>query len=100
MPDDFTCQRETPWQWRGFNGSPCIPVNNMYCAFFFFTVNGGFSQWTEFSECTRSCGTGTRFRTRTCDNPGPRFGGNDCTVIGEDLQTFRCNMNPCPGIEL
>ncbi|XP_020630188.1 coadhesin-like isoform X2 [Orbicella faveolata] len=63
---------------------------------YIFRVDGGFSQWTEFSECTRSCGTGTRFRTRTCDNPAPRLGGHDCTVHGEDSQTFKCNMNPCP----
>lgn len=57
-------------------------------------VNGGYSQWTVFTECTKTCGTGTRFRTRTCDNPSPRFGGFDCG--GEDSQTFKCNILPCP----
>ncbi|KAL9988946.1 hypothetical protein ACROYT_G003444 [Oculina patagonica] len=59
-------------------------------------VDGGYSQWTVFSKCTKSCGTGTRFRTRTCNNPVPRFGGQNCSVHGEDMQTFKCNMNPCP----
>lgn len=77
-----------------------VPVKYVLFMIAFFTVDGNFSQWSEFSECTRSCGTGTRFRTRTCDNPAPRFGGSDCTVRGEDSQTYRCNMNPCPGIEL
>ncbi|KAJ7360303.1 hypothetical protein OS493_016933 [Desmophyllum pertusum] len=59
-------------------------------------VDGGYSQWTVFSECTKSCGTGTRFRKRTCDNPEPNFGGLNCSVSGEDSQTFKCNMIPCP----
>ncbi|CAH3019170.1 unnamed protein product [Porites evermanni] len=57
-------------------------------------VNGGYSEWTVFTECTKTCGTGTRFRTRTCDNPSPRFGGFECG--GEDSQTFKCNILPCP----
>ena len=65
--------------------------------FILFIVDGGYSHWTVFSECTKPCGIGTRFRTRTCDNPAPRFGGRNCSFLGDDKQTFRCNMNPCPG---
>lgn len=61
---------------------------------FALLVNGGYSEWTVFTECTKTCGTGTRFRTRTCDNPSPRFGGFNCG--GEDSQTFKCNILPCP----
>lgn len=58
--------------------------------------DGGYSHWTVFSRCTKSCGTGVRFRTRSCNNPEPQFGGKNCSVLGEDKQTFMCNMNPCP----
>eukprot|EP00466_Bigelowiella_natans_P008201 jgi/Bigna1/73940/fgenesh1_pg.26_\ len=36
-------------------------------------ADGGFSEW---AECSKSCGLGTR--TRKCDNPTPEFGGKPC----------------------
>ena len=51
------------------------------------SVNGGWSTW---SECDKSCGTGTQ--TRTCTNPVPYSGGTECT--GEKSKT--CNTKSCP----
>ena len=31
--------------------------------------HGGWSEWTEWGPCSRTCGTGAAFRTRVCDNP-------------------------------
>ena len=73
-----------------------IVKNNF--SFKLFAEDGGYSHWTVFSRCTKSCGTGVRFRTRSCNNPEPQFGGKNCSILGEDKQTFMCNMNPCPGM--
>ena len=35
----------------------------------FNPVHGGWSAWSELSECSRSCGVGIRRQTRKCNNP-------------------------------
>ena len=47
---------------------------------------GEFGSWTEWSECSTTCGKGTRNRTRTCQGPF------EC--IGEDTETEACPNNP------
>ncbi|KAL5248468.1 hypothetical protein ACHWQZ_G017606 [Mnemiopsis leidyi] len=60
----------------------------------YLPVNGGWSSYGTWSECTETCGTGTQTRTRTCTNPAPQYGGADCTETAEETQ--ECNTNPCP----
>ena len=64
----------------------------------FIPVSGGYSEWGDWTNCTANCGSGEQFRTRTCTNPVPEFGGNDCTLIGESTEKRECNKVPCPGI--
>jgi len=49
-------------------------------------INGGWSNW---SECSKTCGGGTQ--TRTCTNPTPANKGLNCT--GESTQN--CNAQTC-----
>ncbi|XP_042148268.1 hemicentin-1 [Ixodes scapularis] len=58
------------------------------------SVNGGWSPWSLWSQCTVSCGGGTRSRSRLCNSPTPAFGGKPCQ--GNDIQTDFCNSNDCP----
>ena len=41
------------------------------------------------------CGGGSQSRQRACDMPAPAHGGAEC--VGEDAESQKCNMDPCPG---
>ncbi|XP_068752195.1 uncharacterized protein [Montipora capricornis] len=59
-------------------------------------INGNYSQWTGFTSCTLSCGSGKRYRNRTCTNPEPKYGGLNCSVLGPNQEFEDCNTKPCP----
>ncbi|ELU07350.1 hypothetical protein CAPTEDRAFT_49075, partial [Capitella teleta] len=50
--------------------------------------DGGWGEWGEYSECSVTCGDGTMFRTRECNNPEPSGDGEDC--IGLARETVPC----------
>uniref|UniRef100_A0A4W2ED23 Semaphorin-5A n=1 Tax=Bos indicus x Bos taurus TaxID=30522 RepID=A0A4W2ED23_BOBOX len=58
------------------------------------TVNGAWSAWTSWSQCSRDCSRGIRNRKRVCNNPEPKFGGMPC--LGPSLEYQECNILPCP----
>ena len=58
-------------------------------------MNGGLSEWTGFSPCSVSCGTGVQSRVRYCTEPYPQHGGDECT--GNSTDTKSCNIKDCPG---
>ncbi|XP_049997714.1 A disintegrin and metalloproteinase with thrombospondin motifs 14 isoform X1 [Alexandromys fortis] len=57
--------------------------------------DGGWSSWTKFGSCSRSCGGGVRSRSRSCDNPPPAYGGRPCS--GSMFEYQICNSDDCPG---
>ena len=57
-------------------------------------VNGQWSEWGKYSACTKSCGTGSETRTRTCTNPAPSAEGNPCQ--GSSSESRNCNTFDCP----
>jgi len=59
-------------------------------------VNGGYTEWSEFSECTVTCGGGVRERTRECSNPAPENNGIDCEKLGPAKESDICNNEACP----
>lgn len=59
-------------------------------------VHGNWSAWGELSACSVTCGGGEQSRSRTCDNPPPAFGGDDC--VGESEEIRPCNEISCEGI--
>ena len=66
-------------------------------------VDGGwtlFGDWTDWSDCSVSCGGGQRTRThsRTCTNPKPQHGGQKCTGSSKETSAVSCNSETCPGL--
>ena len=61
-------------------------------------VHGGLSGWKEgpcVSESGKKCGfEGTKKSRRSCTNPMPAFGGDQCK--GELEKTEKCPLQPCP----
>uniref|UniRef100_A0A8C0CSP4 ADAM metallopeptidase with thrombospondin type 1 motif 17 n=1 Tax=Balaenoptera musculus TaxID=9771 RepID=A0A8C0CSP4_BALMU len=57
-------------------------------------VDGDWSLWGTWSMCSRTCGTGARFRQRKCDNPPPGPGGTHC--LGASVEHAVCENLPCP----
>ena len=58
------------------------------------TVDGQWGPWSEWSNCSKPCDTGTRSRSRQCDAPAPSNGGKEC--VGFDEESEKCNIKPCP----
>nr|CAJ65510.3 HyTSR1 protein [Hydra vulgaris] len=79
-----------------FGGKDCVGESQITLSCFLTNcpVDGGFTQWSAYGECSSSCGDGLKTRTRTCSNPIPSFGGQNC--IGETKENSYCNINPCP----
>ena len=53
-----------------------------------FTVHGQWSSWSEYGNCSNRW-RGQKERTRKCDSPAPKNGGNDC------LGVYRQKTNCC-----
>ncbi|CAE7923300.1 HMCN1 [Symbiodinium necroappetens] len=56
-------------------------------------VDCKFEQWTDWSDCSKSCSTGNRTASRTLITP-PQWGGQPCD--GGIFKTEYCNEQPCP----
>ena len=62
----------------------------------FYLVDGGFTDWSSYGDCSATCGGGSQKSVRSCTNPAPAHGGDDCD--GDSERTRNCNEQPCPGI--
>ena len=65
--------------------------------FWLSSVHGGYSPWSYWSQCTKSCGSGTQRRSRSCTNPLPANGGQNCSGQGQATELQSCNTHSCPG---
>ena len=69
--------------------------------FSLYSVNGSWSNWTVWGECSKSCDSGLQKRYRECNNPSPVGGGLDCLVESTeersklDMENRTCNTNVC-----
>ncbi|XP_046851347.1 SCO-spondin-like [Xenia sp. Carnegie-2017] len=59
-------------------------------------VNGGFTEWSQPGACSKTCGKGISYQTRSCSNPKPSLNGRACVGESERLHPFWCNSQSCP----
>ncbi|CAM2104988.1 unnamed protein product [Caretta caretta] len=59
--------------------------------------DGGWSKWSPWTECTKSCGEGLRSRARACDSPAPLGHGDYCE--GPPAQVEACRPGQCPALD-
>ncbi|NWI89415.1 ATS7 metalloproteinase, partial [Pitta sordida] len=71
-----------------FNGE-CVPVGHRPEA-----IDGGWSSWSSWAACSRSCGAGVQSSERHCSTPTPKYGGRYC--LGERKRFRICNVRRCP----
>ena len=60
----------------------------------FIVANGEWGCWGPYSECSATCGNGTKTRARKCNNPPPSGGGSSCIGDMEEIKT--CDAGYCP----
>ena len=77
-----------------------MELKKLTTSYYYIKVDGAFGDWSEWSECTATCGGGYQTRTRECNNPAPQFGGLDCE--GDLTECQLCSMefciNECPAV--
>lgn len=60
-----------------------------------FPVDGNFSAWSSWGQCSKTCGGGRQKRTRSCSAPPPSTCGGNC--VGDIEEFIDCNTQSCPG---
>ncbi|KAK1804810.1 hypothetical protein P4O66_003652 [Electrophorus voltai] len=66
---------------RSCQGKPC-------------PVDGQWTEWSAWDECSHTCGHGNRTRVRTCSRPSAQHGGRAC--VGRAVEVMLCSIRPCP----
>ena len=62
---------------------------------FFRAVDGGYSEFGNFTECSVTCGKGVKYRRRTCTTPRPQFNGRSCRRLGPSIESKECEEGLC-----
>lgn len=58
-------------------------------------VDGRWTRWGDWEQCSLTCGGGVQVSRRSCTDPAPAFEGANCE--GDSLRSRSCNEEECPG---
>ena len=56
-------------------------------------IDGHWGRWSQWGACDAKCGFGKHYRTRSCDDPKPKYGGKGCS--GTLNETKACKLKSC-----
>ncbi|CAB4055396.1 Hemicentin-1,Thrombospondin-1,Adhesion G protein-coupled receptor B3,Thrombospondin-2,Adhesion G protein-coupled receptor B1,Mucin-like protein [Lepeophtheirus salmonis] len=79
-----------------YGGKPCAGLDreNLKCFTKHCAIDGKWSSWQSWGQCSASCGNGHRHRARECNSPSPAHGGLSC--FGNSVDNQVCNVRECP----
>lgn len=70
-------------------------------------IDGGWSNWTVWSDCSRTCGSGVAFQERYCNNPAPSHGGRYCVgdhrrhkICSTEVTALQYRLEHCKSMHL
>lgn len=80
-----------------YGGKACVGAieDTEKCGTQHCPIDGGYSDFSIWNKCSKSCGGGTQIRTRTCTKPAPQYGGLPCLVLGSPVERRECETQPC-----
>ncbi|XP_078312803.1 coadhesin-like [Crassostrea virginica] len=89
-----TCTNPTPQ----YGGAACpgTDTTSQDCNTQICIIDGAWGAWGTWGDCTKSCASGRKSRSRICDNPKPANGGLDCPGSSGDFEY--CNTHVCPTV--
>jgi hypothetical protein len=82
---------------KAYGGRDCQGqmIQRKKCQISKCAIDGGWTDFSDWSACSQTCGVGSTTRSRTCSNPLPQFGGDEC--VGNDTETKSCvEIKNCP----
>ena len=63
----------------------------------FDVVDGGYGNWSLNATCNVTCGRGFETWFRECIQPGPKYGGRNCSHLGKSVEFRPCFKTRCTG---
>ena len=67
-----------------------VMTNKVKSIFIAVEIDGGLSEWSPFSNCSIACGKGQAVRARSCTDPCPANGGEECSQDEPELDVKFC----------
>ena len=85
--------------------APLFHINCIsYLYICYLIENGGWGAWGPYQDCSATCGSPTKIRSRRCDDPEPRGNGSFCMLtkpIGKQIYDLvEPETAPCEGLPL